>query len=133
MYSKKIYVYVCSGADKLTLYGMTVSGGIMKFLKHFFVAVLLVCSVAHAENPKEAGIPLNVKQYSELGKFGVPRPMSLSVVKFNGKTYILSDMPDRRLYDLTLNRAKDGREVLCGKKGKGLKVANCYYIFFREK
>lgn len=35
MYSKKFYVYVCSGADKLTLYGMTVSGGIMKFLKHF--------------------------------------------------------------------------------------------------
>ena len=98
----------------------------MKFLKHFFVAVLLVCSVAHAENPKEAGIPLNVKQYSELGKFGVPRPMSLSVVKFNGKTYILSDMPDRRLYDLTLNRAKDGREVLCGKKGHDANLVLLY-------
>lgn len=105
----------------------------MSFIKHFCVTVLLVCSVAHAENKKEAGISLNVKQYSELGKFGVPRSMSLSVVKFNGKTFILSDIPDRRLYDLTLNRAKDGREVLCGKKGKGLKVANCYYIFFREQ
>ncbi|MBQ0600927.1 hypothetical protein J7S78_14100 [Klebsiella oxytoca] len=105
----------------------------MRFLKLIFVTFLLFYSVAQADIKKESGTPLNVNQYSELGKFGVPRPMSLSVVKFNGKTYILSDTPDRRLYDLTLNRAKDGREVLCGKKGAGLKVSNCYYILFREK
>ena len=105
----------------------------MRFLKFFFVTFVIFCSGAKADIKKESGIPLNVKQYNELGKFGVPRPMSLSVVKFNGKTFILSDTPDRRLYDLTLNIAKDGREVLCGKKGKGLKVSNCYYILFREK
>lgn len=105
----------------------------MRFIKLIFVTFLIFYSVAQADSKKEAGMPLSVKQYSELGKFGVPRPMSLSVVKFNSKTYVLSNMPDRRLYDLTINRAKDGREVLCGKIGTGLKVSNCYYIFFREK
>lgn len=105
----------------------------MKLMKCFFVTMLVFSAAVKADSKHDASTPLNVKQYSELGKFGVPRPMSLSVVKFNGKTFILSNMPDRRLYGLTINKAKDGREVLCGKIGKGLKVTDCYYILFREK
>ncbi|WP_272654093.1 MULTISPECIES: hypothetical protein [unclassified Providencia] len=111
----------------------------MSPIKLFLVCLLAFSSASIASDnaggkpEKKAGIPLDVKQYSEVGKFDVANPTSLSVVKFNGKTYVLSKMPDRRLYGLELNVDKQGREVLCGKLGASLKMTNCYYIYFREK
>lgn len=95
------------------------------------LASLIFSGAVYAE--QDNVVPMNVKQYRELGKFGVPASKSLSIVKFNGKVFILSNMPDRRLYDITLGRTKDGREVICGKTAGSLKINNCYYVYFREK
>lgn len=78
-------------------------------------------------------IPLEVKQYSEVGRMTVPDQAQLSIVRINGKIFVLSGMPDRRLSQLTAGQAKDGREILCGKVGGTLRVPVCYYIFFRER
>ncbi len=111
----------------------------MSPIKLFLVCLFAFSSVTIAADKtggkpeRKPGVPLDVKQYSEVGQFDVASPTSLSMVKFNGKTFVLSKMPDRRLYDLELNVDKNGREVLCGKLGASLKMTNCYYIYFREK
>jgi len=107
----------------------------MSPIKLFFFGLLTFSSAAFSaeKGNVNAGVPLDVKQYSEVGRFDVDKPASLYMVKFNNKIFVLSNMPDRRLYDLVLNVDKNGREVLCGKIGASLKMNSCYYIYFREK
>ncbi|EOC0011636.1 hypothetical protein ACI0X9_003321 [Cronobacter turicensis] len=93
----------------------------------------MVCFSSTVKSAEIQSIPMNIQQYGELGRFGVPRAMTLFVVKFNGKTFVLSGMPDRRLYGLSLGVSKDGREIICGQVSSGLKMPVCYYVLFREK
>jgi len=99
----------------------------------FSLVTSILCFASGSQSSENQNAPVNVQQYSELGRFGVPGAMSLFVVKINGNTFVLSGMPDRRLYGLTLSKSKDGREILCGQVSAGLKVPVCYYVLFREK
>lgn len=109
----------------------------MKRLVIGFLFLVTLISPASVYAEKQISVrdstPLDVQQYRELGKFDVPREMSLSIVKLNGKTYILSSTPDRRLYALNLGKTEDGRDVLCGTIKGSLKVKACYFVLYREK